>query len=109
MGAIITELKRAFALGPVGPEETSLPAPLEQLAQAVVSRGLEIPTVMLIEASRPLSFLAGQTLFALSPFIQGLIPSDEYDQLSAALEDRRTIMGLVARIETLAAKRGETP
>lgn len=107
MGAIIEELKRAFDLGSPEKEAHSLPEPLERFAESVVARGLEIPAVMLLEASRPVAFLAGQTLFALSPFVRGLTLADEYEQVAAALEDRKTVMGLVARIETLAANRGE--
>ena len=108
MGAFIDELKHAFAVGSVPAEDGEMPAVLERFAASVVARGLEIPAMLLLETARPLSFLAGQGLFAVSPILKTIADSEEYEVLAEALEERRTVVQLISRIETLDAEKGET-
>jgi hypothetical protein len=106
MGAFIDELKHAFALGPAPGEPAAMPEALERFAASVVERGLEVPALLLLETVRPLSFLAGQGLFAVSPLLKTVVGAEDWEALAAALEDRRTVMALISHIETLAHERG---
>lgn len=59
--------------------------PLEQLADAIVQRGLAAPARMLLDILAPLGFLASQmTLFA-RPFV----PGDRWTRYADALSDAR--------------------
>jgi hypothetical protein len=53
----------------------------------------------------PLSFLAGQSLHAMKPFIAPFFDEKAYAEIAVALEDKRNIRRLVERIEDLAATR----
>ena len=107
MGTIIDELKVAFALSPSLTTDTTLPKPLDRFAESVVSRGLEIPALLFLEATRPLGFLAGQAMFAASPFIKMIGKFEEFDTVATALEDRRMVICLIRQIEALAEERGD--
>ena len=107
MRAFLDELKHAFALSPSTTASPPLPKSLDRLAESVVSRGLEIPALLFLETSRPFSFLAGQTLFAASPFLKMIGDFEDVDTLATALEDRRMVMRLIRRIEALAEEQGD--
>ncbi|MBW2276690.1 MAG: hypothetical protein JRF63_04305 [Deltaproteobacteria bacterium] len=103
MGAILDELRHAFAVEPetriTGGE---LPASLERIAEAVVSRGMETPAIVFLEAATPLSFLGSQAMFALWPFVKLASIEADYREVARALEDRRSLRMLATRIEELA-------
>jgi hypothetical protein len=73
----------------------------EDLAQALHSRGLGIPAIALLEAHKPLSFVASQALLALSPLIavvEGRFPIEDYASL---LEDSSNVDRVISRLEEL--------
>jgi len=104
MGAILDELKHAFAVEPETPLAAGeLPASLERVANAVVARGMETPAIVFLEAAVPLSFLGSQAMLALWPFVKLASIEADYREVAEALEDRRALRMLAARIEELAA------
>jgi hypothetical protein len=74
---------------------------LDQLAGAVVRRGLETPAVFFLELNRPLTFLAGQATHVLAPFLAPLVGIGRMQELSRLLDDPRSIDRLLERIECL--------
>lgn len=101
MGSFIEGLKHAFALGPAPNESDGLPASLEKLARAVVSRKLEMIALLVLETATPLNFLASQTAAALLPLLSGLMDVKDLEEAAVALEDRSVLRRLIARIEAL--------
>jgi hypothetical protein len=106
MEGFIKALKHAFAVGPAEGEVAPLPESLERFAEEVVRRGMETPAILLLETIRPLSFLSSQVVLAMSPLMSLVADSNTLDELAKALEDRRTVQRLIARIETLAMADG---
>ena len=106
MGVLLEKLKHAFAIGPDPAGDTPvLPPVLERLAVEIVERGLETPATVVLDAIRPASFLAGQAMHALAPFIKMSGRWDDYEVIAQAFEDRRMVELFLVRIENLAAAR----
>lgn len=78
---------------------------IERVAGLVVERRLETPAVLLLESSRPLTFLAGQGVLAAVPLIGGFIPPADLEALSRVLDSEENLELLIARIEELARQR----
>ena len=95
-----TWLAHAFAVESgaprLTPEDDAL---LDRLADAVVRRRMETPALMLLEATRPVSFLASQWLHFLEPFATSLFNAEQYRRLASLLEQRGTPEELMQRIE----------
>ncbi|MFQ3549329.1 MAG: hypothetical protein SNJ70_06225 [Armatimonadota bacterium] len=72
---------------------------LNQVAEAVVKRGFELPAILFLEAHKPLSFVASQMLLVASPLFAPLIGFDKIDKLSYILSDRKNIEKLIEKIE----------
>ena len=107
MGRFLEQLKHAFAIDPT-PLSGPLPLGLEKLAAVITERGMEIPAILAIETAQPLSFLAGQSLHAVTPLIAPFVDDALLAEVAVALEDKRNVRRLIARIEELAAERDHT-
>ena len=100
------------AADPAGVKETvpeSTPAPgemtddqlLDAVAGRVVRMSLGVPSVFMLESTKPLSFVGSQVLVFLEPFIQAFLTIRHYQQFTRMLEDRQNIEKLIQRIEAL--------
>ena len=89
----------AFALGPVStqlsPQDLQL---LEKVANAIVSRRLDTPAVLLLESSEPLNFLSSQIVQGLRPFLDLVCVPAETERLAGILERREAVSQLVRLI-----------
>ncbi len=72
---------------------------LDRIAQAVVVRQLAAPAVLFLESMKPLSFLGGQFMAFLSPFIHMVVDASDYDRIAEAIERRENVEYLIRRIE----------
>jgi hypothetical protein len=72
---------------------------LDQVAAAVVRRGLVAPAVFFLELNRPLAFLAGQATHVLVPFLAPLVGVGKMQEVARVLNDPQNIDRLLARIE----------
>ncbi len=86
---------RSFA-----PEDIAL---VERVAARIVALRLEVPAILTLESSRPLSLIAGQSLAFFQPFVQAMFPLPDYERFARLLERRDALDLLVTRIETFAA------
>ena len=75
-------------------------AVLERVAARVVALRMEVPALLTLETSRPLSLLAGQTMVFFEPFVQAMFRLPDYRRFAALIERRDTIETLVRMIET---------
>ena len=105
MGKILDAFKHAFAINPTDESDIPLPSCLRYFADEIIKREMEMPAIMFLESTRPLSFLAGQTLFALGPFAPLFKDKNLLQDIGRALEERRNICRLIDYIEKNAQSR----
>lgn len=79
-------------------DETAL---LDQLATAVVRRGLTAPAILFLESIRPMNFLASQAMVFFAPMASLLFARKDYATLQTLLERRESIDRIITRIEEL--------
>ncbi len=72
---------------------------LDRIAEAVVDRELTAPAVLFLDSMKPLSFLGGQFMAFLSPFIHMVVDASQYDLIAEAIERRENVEFLILRIE----------
>ena len=92
-------MAHAFATGlaatPLSPRDLQL---LQKVADAIVSRRLETPAVLLLESSEPLNFLSSQVVHGLRPFLDLVCAPVETERLAGILERRDAVSRLVRLI-----------
>ncbi len=92
-------MAHAFATGraapPLSPQDLQL---LQKVADAIVSRRLETPAVLLLESSEPLNFLSSQIVRGLRPFLDLVCAPTETERLADILERREAVSRLVGFI-----------
>jgi len=74
---------------------------INDLAGRVSNWGLATPAIALLEAHKPLSFLASQALLVFEPLLTlwlGDVPLGDYASL---LEDRSSVERVICRLEEL--------
>ncbi len=77
--------------------------PIEKLADKLVGWGLTTPSIIFCESFKPLSFLLGQALRFLEPFLSFAASREDVNRLASALEEREGLEKLVEAIERLSA------
>jgi len=78
---------------------------IEEMARIVVARRLETVAVFMLEAHRPVSFVASQGLLLTAPLLGAFFGFERVDELGRLLEDRANLDRLIERIEQLAQER----
>ncbi|MBM3263618.1 MAG: hypothetical protein FJY97_09390 [candidate division Zixibacteria bacterium] len=73
---------------------------LDRVARSIVARRLTAPAILFLESMKPLSFLGGQFMAFLSPFVHLALDASSYDRFAEAIEDRENVEYLIQRIET---------
>lgn len=99
-------LRHAFAVEPAGPPQLSADETrvVDRLARGVVRRGLTTPTLMALECSHPLNFVASQAMVFVGPIAKLIFDQKNYDTLARVLEKRGSVEVLAQRIEAVAAE-----
>src|SRR5690349_4748369 len=80
----------------LSPEDRAL---LEKVAARVVELRMEVPAVLTIESTRPLSLLAGQAMVFFEPFVQAMFHLPDYRRFSQLVERRDALETLTTLIE----------
>lgn len=78
---------------------------IEKLAQKVVAKGMEIPAVMLLEVTKPVSFLFSQGVLVLGPILYPFFGMDRVERFAGFSNSRENVEMLIRRIEELAGGR----
>jgi hypothetical protein len=84
----------------VTPEQRD--AMIESLARKVVDRGMEVPAVLLLEVTKPASFIISQAILFAGPVVYPFLGFDRVDRFAGFLNSRENIEKLIRRIEGLA-------
>jgi hypothetical protein len=94
------EFAHAFALTPTGTHYSAADeALLRKIADLIVRRGMAAPALLFLESLGPLSFLGGQTVHGLKPFLDLVCDPLELDRLATILERRDSVDKLIALIQ----------
>jgi len=72
---------------------------LDRLATRVVELHMEIPAILTLETSKPLTLLASQTLVFFEPIVQSLFRLEGYRRFAALVERRDALETLTRKIE----------
>jgi len=94
---------------PLRPEDEAL---LDRLAVRVVELHMDVPAILALETSKPMTVIASQALIFFEPMVQSLFRFTDYRRFTALVERRDVIESLIRRIEAEAerwrARRDET-
>jgi hypothetical protein len=74
---------------------------LTKIAQKVVDLKLTPVAIVMLESSKPLSFVGSQLMVFMQPVVTSIFPFHQYDEVAALLEDRANVEALIQRIEQL--------
>ncbi|MCX5743822.1 MAG: hypothetical protein NT062_15125 [Proteobacteria bacterium] len=80
----------------LGPEDLTM---LDELADAIVARGLATPALFFIESMRPLTFVGSQLMIVLRPMVVLMWSGRRWDQVQRVLEVRGSTEQLARRLE----------
>ena len=80
----------------LGAEDEAL---LDRLAGRVVELHMEIPAILALETSKPMTVIASQALIFFEPMIQSLFRFADYRRFTALIERRDVMESLIRRIE----------
>ena len=72
---------------------------IARVARRVVDLRMTVPAILLLEGSRPLNFLASQTMLFFRPVIESVWASQDYGRFQELLEQRESVEALVSAIE----------
>lgn len=72
---------------------------LERVAARVVELHMEVPAVLTLESTRPLSLLASQAMTFFEPFVQAMFRLPDYRRFTRLVERRDVLETLTSLIE----------
>lgn len=75
------------------------------IAKRTVEMRLTPVAIVMLEASKPLSFVGSQLMVFFQPIVSAIFPFHMYDEVAALLEDRANIELLIQAIEKLEEER----
>ena len=76
---------------------------LVHFAKKIVSKGMAVPAIFLLESTKYISFIAGQTLIFLGPILTFFVNDKKYYQFIELIEKKENIEFLIIQIEKLNA------
>ncbi len=74
---------------------------LTKIAQKVVDLRLTPVAIVMLESSKPLSFVGSQLMVFMQPIVTAVFPFHQYDEITALLEDRANVEALIQKMEKL--------
>jgi len=78
---------------------------LDKIARKVVDLKLSPVAIVMLESTKPLSFVGSQLMVFFQPIVTSLFPFRQYDEAAALLEDRDNVETLIQKIEQLEDER----
>ncbi len=72
---------------------------INKIAQKTVDLRLTPMAIVLLESTKPLSFVGSQLMVFFQPIITAIFPFHQYEEIAALLEDRNNIELLIQTIE----------
>jgi len=72
---------------------------IDRFAERIVKMRLTVPAIVILESSKPLSFVASQLLVFLEPIVTSLFNREDYRRFYEMLEERKNWEELILAIE----------
>ena len=72
---------------------------LAKVLRVIIRRRLGAVALFTLESTKPLSFLASQSLIVFEPIIRTFLPVRDYDVFVQAIEDRDNIEWMIEQLE----------
>jgi len=72
---------------------------MNKVAQKIVDYKMTPLAIVMLESSKPLTFLANQFMVFMQPFYRAFFSFREYEEFAAMLEDRNNVEALICEIE----------
>lgn len=72
-----------------------------KIAERIVRMRLTPVAIVMLESSKPVSFIGSQLMVFLQPIITSVFPFRQYDEIAALMEERSNIELLIRKIEQL--------
>tara|TARA_Y100000994_G_scaffold120618_1_gene99150 strand:+ start:306 stop:566 length:261 start_codon:yes stop_codon:yes gene_type:complete len=70
-----------------------------EFAEKIVQRGLSVPAIFLLESTKYISFIAGQTLIFFGPILTIFVKDKKYYDFVNLIEKKENIEMLIDQIE----------
>tara|TARA_B100001778_G_scaffold330373_1_gene332753 strand:+ start:217 stop:477 length:261 start_codon:yes stop_codon:yes gene_type:complete len=70
-----------------------------EFAKKIVQRGLSVPAIFLLESTKYISFIAGQTLIFFGPILTIFVKDKKYYDFIDLIEKKENIEMLIDQIE----------
>ena len=78
---------------------------ISRIAGKVVDLKLSPVAIVMLESTKPISFVGSQLMVFLQPIVTAVFPLRMYDEVAALLEDRDNVEALIQTIERLEDER----
>ena len=72
---------------------------IEKIAKKVVDWRLTAPAIVVLESSKPISFVASQVLVFFDPIVKSFFNIKDYERFYTMIEDRENLERLIVAIE----------
>ena len=73
----------------------------DKMAKKIVELRLTPVAVVMLESSKPVTYLGSQLMVFMQPIVTAVFPFRTYDEVAALLEDRANVELFIRRIEAL--------
>lgn len=81
---------------------------IDSVARRIVNWGMDIPAVITLEVLKPVSFIAGNFLITVAPFLYPIFGHSGLNRFCGLLNNREYLQKLMDRIEELSTGAEET-
>ncbi len=78
---------------------------INKIARKTVDLRLSPIAIVLLESTKPLSFLGSQLMVFFQPIVTAIFPFHQYEEIAALFEDRTNIETLIQTIEQMEEER----
>lgn len=78
---------------------------ITKIAQKTVDLRLTPVAIVLLESTKPLSFVGSQLMVFFQPIVTAIFPFRQYEEITALFEDRNNVELLIQTIEKLEEER----
>ncbi len=78
---------------------------IQKIARKVVDWRLTAPAIVILESSKPISFVASQVLVFFDPIVKSFFNIRDYERFYMMIEDRKNLERLILAIEAEEEKR----
>lgn len=72
-----------------------------KMAQKIIDLRLTQVAIVMLESSKPVSFVGSQAMVFIGPIFTAIFPFQVYDEIAALMEDRENVELFIRKIEQM--------